>query len=277
MTTSTSNRWFCITPSRVAFFLLVVEVLLWLSERFQWFPFNRHRGYTILFVVECVGPGVIVIFLWLLVALIIRRRFQFSVRYLMLLVLVVTVPCSWLAMDRASARKRWEIIEQFKSDGGAMVYDFEPPRGVATGEPIKPPGPWWLRKLLGGYVFINVTEIDLKRSGVSGVELRGLEELPQLERLTLGEIRLDDADLERLGRLTQLRVLVLAGARVSNAGLQRLEGLTQLRTLNLDQTNVNDEGLQKIKGFGPPPFLVPRVMRVWVGSELWGFGCAASG
>ena len=28
---------------------------------------------------------------------------------------------------------------------------------------------------------------------------------------------------------------------------------------------------------GPPPFFVPRVMRVWVGLELRGFGCAASG
>ena len=31
--------------------LLVVEGLLWLSERFQWFGFNHHKGWTVLVAV----------------------------------------------------------------------------------------------------------------------------------------------------------------------------------------------------------------------------------
>ena len=31
-----------------------MECLLWLSERFQWFPFNAHKGWTVLIAVAVV-------------------------------------------------------------------------------------------------------------------------------------------------------------------------------------------------------------------------------
>ena len=38
------RRWYRLTPDRVVIGLLVVECLLWLSERFQWFGFNDTRA-----------------------------------------------------------------------------------------------------------------------------------------------------------------------------------------------------------------------------------------
>ncbi len=37
-------HWFHLTPDRLVIGLLVVEGLLWLSERFQWFGFSQHKG-----------------------------------------------------------------------------------------------------------------------------------------------------------------------------------------------------------------------------------------
>jgi hypothetical protein len=41
-------RCFRPRPGSLILALLVVEALLWLSERFQWFGFNQHKGWTVL-------------------------------------------------------------------------------------------------------------------------------------------------------------------------------------------------------------------------------------
>ena len=56
-----SLRWFHLTPGRVVVGLLVIEGLLWLSERFQWFPFNGHKGWTVL-----IGMAAIVVAMFLM-------------------------------------------------------------------------------------------------------------------------------------------------------------------------------------------------------------------
>ena len=50
-------RWFHVTPDRLVIGLLVVECLLWFSERFQWFSFNAHKGWTVLIAVAAVGTA----------------------------------------------------------------------------------------------------------------------------------------------------------------------------------------------------------------------------
>ena len=49
------RRWFVPTPGRLLVVLLAVDGLLWLSERFQWFAFNQHKGWTVLIAVAAVG------------------------------------------------------------------------------------------------------------------------------------------------------------------------------------------------------------------------------
>ena len=54
--------------------------LLWLSERFHWFPFNAHKGWTVLIAVASLGVFLLLMLLWFLAALVLRLRFQFSIR-----------------------------------------------------------------------------------------------------------------------------------------------------------------------------------------------------
>ena len=58
-------RWYRLTPDRLVIGLLVVEWLLWLSERFQYFGFNQHKGWTVLIAVASVGVAMLVMLLWL--------------------------------------------------------------------------------------------------------------------------------------------------------------------------------------------------------------------
>ena len=56
--------------------------VLFLSERFQWFGFNSHKGWTVLIAVAGVGVVLAFMLLWWLAALVFRWQFQFSIRSL---------------------------------------------------------------------------------------------------------------------------------------------------------------------------------------------------
>ena len=58
-----SRRWYRLTPDRPVLALLVVEGLLWLSERFGWLVW--HKGFAVLTEVGCVGVAMFVMLLWL--------------------------------------------------------------------------------------------------------------------------------------------------------------------------------------------------------------------
>ena len=100
------TRWYRLTPDRVILGLLVVVCLLWLSERFGWLPW--HKGYAVLTALAVVGVTFVGMLLWFIVALVFRWRFQFSIRSLLVMVVVVAVPCSWLMVAMKAAREQRE-------------------------------------------------------------------------------------------------------------------------------------------------------------------------
>ena len=71
-------RWYRLTPDRLVLLLLVGECLLWLSDRLGW-P-TWHKGYAVLTMMAMVGSGILAMAVWFVVALVFRRRFQFSIR-----------------------------------------------------------------------------------------------------------------------------------------------------------------------------------------------------
>ena len=80
MANANKPRWYRLTPDRVVVALLAVECLLLLSERFGWFAFSRHKGWAMLICFATVGAAFVLMFLWFLVAVLFRLRFQFSIR-----------------------------------------------------------------------------------------------------------------------------------------------------------------------------------------------------
>ena len=118
-------RWYRLTPDRCVVALLALEGFLLLSAWFRWFPFNEHKGWTVLICLATVGAALVLMFLWFLAALVFRLRFQFSLRSLLLLVVVVAIPCSWLATEMEAARKQREAVEEIEKTGGRVVYDYQ--------------------------------------------------------------------------------------------------------------------------------------------------------
>ena len=131
-----TRRRFCLTPAWLISGLLVVEGLLWLSERYKWFWFNEKKGWTVLIAVAVAGVAVLVMLGWFGVALVARGRFQFSIRSLLVLVVVVAIPCSWLAVEMRAAKREQEIAAAIERLDGEVGWS-------------EPSVPAWLRKLLG--------------------------------------------------------------------------------------------------------------------------------
>jgi hypothetical protein len=235
-----SPRWYHPRPGHFVVLLLVVEGVLWLSERYRWFPFNEHKNWTVLIAVAAVGGFLATMFLWFLAALVFRVRFQFSLRSLLLLTVAVAAAFAWLAHEKRE-------VEEIDKMPGVMEYDFQVDAS-RKGRKAIPAGPPWLRRILGDHFFAEVIDLDLSGTQVTDAGLEHLKGLTQLWRLSLNGTEVTDVGLEHLKGLMQLQGLYLTRTKVTDAGLEHLKGLTQLRVLRLSGTQVADAGLEHLKG-----------------------------
>jgi hypothetical protein len=177
--------------------------------------------------------------------------------------LAVGVPLGpWYRQHRAVERVKKEL-------NADVMYDYQL-RGGEYDLDAVPPGPAWLRSLLGDDVFAHVAMLAISRPSdgatpdldvllqfpqlkelvvgyeIGNEELKPIGRLPNLE--TLDIIRsgtVSDAGLEHLGKLTRLRELRLAGDQISDRGLAHLARNTDLRTLILDGTRVTVAGIAR--------------------------------
>ena len=175
------------------------------------------------------------------------RWYQYSLRSLLILMLVASFGMSWIAVRMKRARQQKEAVKEIEKAGGWVIYDYEVDEFFTPLSSPVPPGPIWLRNHLGEHFFASVVEVHFASSPTRDclVHLKGLT---QLRWLDLQGTRVTDASLEHLKELKQLQVLGLDGANVTDAGLRHLKGLTRLEMLSLNDTQVTDACLEYLKG-----------------------------
>jgi hypothetical protein len=172
-----------------------------------------------------------------------RRWYQYSLRSLLVFVVICAVLCGWLGKNIEKKKKERELVEEIAKSGGVVLYDYEKITGA------QPSGPAWLRRLLGENFFNAVESVTFgsKQTKVSEAELMSLEELTELQELRLSDTDVTDAGLIHLQGLTKLQILCLGGTRISDDGLERIGELSQLQTLDLQRTGVSDPGVPHLK------------------------------
>ena len=199
------------------------------------------------------------------------RWYQFSVRTLLKVVLVLSVVVAWLA-SMANDRR---TIEELRELGPATVfYSWGYVETVdlgrmeeKTGEALERlEGLMMLRRLsLGGtkigdselehlkgmtsLTSLELNNTDRSNTRITDAGIECLSELTKLRRLILGNIQVSDDGLKHLVGLTNLRELALRNTQITDTGLVHLKGLTHLQELSLDRTQVTDAGLEHLKGF----------------------------
>jgi hypothetical protein len=150
-----------------------------------------------------------------------RPFLRFSVRGLLVLVLVAGAGMGWIVRDAHIQR---DAVAAIKKAGGFVKYDWE--WEWRTGKNISGGKPWapvWLVNLIGVDYFGHVTVV-------------GLPMFPSAADATFAEV----------GRLRQLQLLFARSSSVSDAGLAHLKELTNLKQLDLRDTQVSDAGLSHL-------------------------------
>ena len=110
MDAAAPQRRFRLTPGHCLLALLVIEPLLFLVDWLRWLP----KGYAVLIAVAAVAVAVLAMFVWFGVAVVLGRRFQFSLRSLLVLTVAVALPCSWFAWEMKEAKKQAEAIDKIE-------------------------------------------------------------------------------------------------------------------------------------------------------------------
>jgi hypothetical protein len=215
MDAPTQSRWFHLTPGRFVIGLLAVEGLLWLSEWFGWLAW--HKGYAVLTGLASVGVTMLLMIGWFIVALVFRRRFQFSIRSLLVLVIVVALPCSWMAAEMKKAREHKEAVEAIYALHGDVCNIFP-------------------------YNLHHEPRVFLWLCGLLGVDFLMEVDCPELHGKLVG-----DDQLECLRSLPEIGYLDISGTVVTDAGLDHLRGLKHLMTLRLSGTKVTEDGIMKLQ------------------------------
>ena len=86
-----------------------------------------------------------------------RRWLQFSLRTLFILTALLAV---WLGFYVKRVRDQRETVAAILKAGGTVAYDYQSPPKVSPGGPLyptaRPPGPSWLRNLIGEDYFVTV-------------------------------------------------------------------------------------------------------------------------
>lgn len=238
------RRWYRLTPDRFVIALLVIECLLWLSDRFQWLGFNHHKGWPVLIAVAAVVVAGLAMLLWWAAGLIFHWRFQFGIRSLLAFCLACSIAVAWLGVEMRQARRQQKAVESIRSLH-VVNYDWEFDANHYPIAHAAPTGPGWLRKMLGDDFFSAVVSVGITQMTDAGVE--NLKGLTNLEALNLMSTSVTDVGLEHLKGLTKLQVLILQNTQVTDAGLEHLKGLTNLQTLVLSGTQVTDAGVKGLQ------------------------------
>jgi hypothetical protein len=163
-----------------------------------------------------------------------RRWYQFSLRSLMILTLVIAVPCALLGR-RIEWKRRERAAVKTLAKQGSVRYDYQSREN--GGLKSEPPGPKWLRGILGDDFFAEATvfysEASREQSDLPRLK-DALEALPRLKEVDMCAINFRDADLACFEELTQIETLdLMASTEITDAGLTHFKRLTALKYLHV--------------------------------------------
>ncbi len=168
-----------------------------------------------------------------------RRFFRYSLRTLFV---VVTVFCVFLGIPVRRALDQKHVAEAFRNLGGSLKISYEYQITQSA-----PPGPEWLRRLIGDDYFFTIVALELRGSNINDANLAAIKRLTDIRWLDIDATKITDDGLEHLTGLTDLQRLNLVNTKITDTGMEHLEGLTTLRWLNLYGTEVTAGGVEKLQ------------------------------
>ena len=122
-----------------------------------------------------------------------RRWFRLSLRTLFVL---LTVACLWVGWISHRADQQRQVVEWVTELNGYVLYDYEMDENSRIAKDADPPGPDWLRDLIGVDYFANVLLVNFNRTQVR--DPTPLANLKSLDELYLYRTQVSQEDCEML-------------------------------------------------------------------------------
>jgi hypothetical protein len=195
-------------------------------------------------------------------------RWRIMLRIALLVAPVLVIPVAWFSVEVEKAARQKAAVEGIENSGGDVLYEHQSESDGNFDPLAPPPGPKWLRRLLGDDLFTTVVLADvytddgaayleqlpkLRRvhllgPAITDSALLHVADLNELEMLTVArDLPITDRALGALTRLRHLKILYLSSRRITDAGLDRLRELVELTNLDLEFAQVSDAGIAKLQ------------------------------
>jgi hypothetical protein len=242
----TKAGWFALTPSKILALIVVLQGVLFVSEHYLWFPFNKYKGYTVVITVAATALLLLLLMAWGLTSRLFQRKAQFSLATLLWMVPVVAIPCGWLARELELAHRQKEAVAFYLARYdplGNFGSSYSPFRPDAEVSPVHT----FLASILGDDFFGEITSLVVRSADHTSLEKIG--SLPQVRWLRIQGNGSDadptniDAGLKHLAKLPHLTYLYIVDVNVTDKGLVHLIGHKGLRTVNITSAGITDQGL----------------------------------
>lgn len=248
------RRWYAPTPANFLSLVLLMQGVLFLSSRFHWFWFNDHKGYTVLITVAATAILLLLTFACLLLACLLKAKWQFSLSLLLMVVLVMAVPLGWLGHEINLARQQRAVIANIRERGDLVSYSTISPYFLGgSGAPrvaVREGLAAYLERSLGEDFFEDVRFVSANVASDKTLEVIG--GLRQLGSLQILNASVTDEGLKNLRGLSQLKSLQFHCATYSkpigDKAMEHVGSLSQLEELHLGRADVTDDGLAHLRG-----------------------------
>jgi len=188
--------------------LLAAVLLVLLADRFELAGLTRNSGWNVLLAAAIACLGLLGGLLWFVASLLLRRRFQFGLKSVFVLTVVVAILCSWYAVKKQHAKRQKEAVWTIQQLGGKVICDYE----VGRNSPVQKLLPertascivGWCRNLVGADFLWDVLAVTFTFARIGDADLAYLKELRKLQYLGLSYTRVTDAGLVHLKELTNI-------------------------------------------------------------------------
>lgn len=187
-----------------------------------------------------------------------RHWLRFSVRGLLLLVLLVSIPLGLIGRDLIRSKSEEYLVNDIQIADGYVRYDYVyqvmPPPGtmgltIAKFDEHEPKGHWLIRKIFAKNIYSYVTYVSLRWSPDPNTILPRIDTLSRLENLTIPSGPLSDESIDGILRLRHLKELELVDTQIMPEQMRRLAAIDTLETLRVSQRAATDAVLCEVEHF----------------------------
>jgi len=182
-----------------------------------------------------------------------RRWLQFSLKTLLALVVLLSLPLAWLGSKLDHKRRESEAVTAIEKLNAWVEYDW------SAKSDTEAPGPNWLRRWLGNDFFATVKRVTFRTGNdLTDAELVHFERLNGVKELNLQDAYVTNAGVFRLAQLKAMRVLKLEGTHVTAVGVAELrKALPDCEISRYDHSSNDGLGYEKTKFNGYTRFFAP--------------------